>query len=243
MIESPPYLQAMSRLTSSHRRNFIRRALKKPQVRPSQANATVLSPAPRESGVVYICHDGRELALRSGNICSNRATPCQDSFDERHTPPLRQWKLLKALSVRRHGMTVREMSEEAGVGFDLQSHFSDSFGVYEGQGDVCVKVHFGKPVARFVQESRWHSSQHLTPQKDGSLIGEFRLSGTEEIKSWLLSFGKHAVVLEPEALRAEVIVELNTMIEQYLPDRRPAKLQPRSTTSGSTHHSPKHRPR
>jgi len=96
--------------------------------------------------------------------------------------------------------------------FDLHEHMAKSFGVFSGSGDVHVKVRFSPTVARYVTESNWHSSQKLTPQKDGSLIAEFDLNHTEEIKRWIHSFGKHAVVLEPERLRSEMIDELDSLI-------------------------------
>jgi proteasome accessory factor B len=60
--------------------------------------------------------------------------------------------------------------------FDLQQHLAGSFGVYHGDGEVCIKVRFGPAVARYVSESKWHESQTLLPQKDGSLLAEFQLS-------------------------------------------------------------------
>ena len=56
-------------------------------------------------------------------------------------------------------------------------------------------------MSRYVQESQWHASQKLTKQRDGSLLAEFHLDDTVEIKSWIMSFGRNAVVLEPEQLR------------------------------------------
>jgi WYL domain len=50
----------------------------------------------------------------------------------------------------------------------------------------------------------WHASQRLVPQRDGGLIAEFRLNNTEELRSWVLGFGSHATVLEPDGLRAPV---------------------------------------
>ena len=85
--------------------------------------------------------------------------------------------------------------------FNLQEHLRGSFGIFHGTGDVAVKVCFLPPVARYVLEGRWHASQKLTRQRDGSVLAEFRLSTSEEIKRWLLSFGRNAEVLEPEELR------------------------------------------
>jgi len=99
--------------------------------------------------------------------------------------------------------------------FNLAKHLANSFGVFHGKGDVAVKVRFSPDVARYVEESKWHASQQLSKQKDGSLLAEFRLSSTEEIKRWILSFGQNAVVVEPEALRADIQRELTAMRRQY----------------------------
>ncbi len=98
--------------------------------------------------------------------------------------------------------------------FDLREHLSKSFGVYHagGQEPVCVKVRFAPEVARYVSESKWHPSQELTPQADGSLIAEFELGDTEEIKRWVLSFGRNAEVVAPATLRRELAEEAGAML-------------------------------
>jgi proteasome accessory factor B len=114
--------------------------------------------------------------------------------------------------------------EEAEVGpfpferpadFNLAEHLANSFGIFHGDGDVAVKVRFLPAVARYVQESKWHDSQQLSPQKDGSVLAEFRLSSVEEIKHWLLGFGGKAVVLEPLELRQQIAAELGEMLANY----------------------------
>jgi proteasome accessory factor B len=99
--------------------------------------------------------------------------------------------------------------------FDLQQHLAKSFGVYHGDGDVKIKVRFAPAVARYVCESNWHESQKLTSQKDGGVVAEFDLSDTEEIKRWIMSFGQHAVVMEPESLKQEIVQELNSLLAAY----------------------------
>lgn len=96
--------------------------------------------------------------------------------------------------------------------FNLKSHLSESFGIFSGHGNIHIKIHFAAAVARYVEEQRWHQSQTLTPQPDGSFLAEFDLNATEEIKSWILSFGRHAVVLEPKELREEIMDEAESLI-------------------------------
>lgn len=108
-----------------------------------------------------------------------------------------------------------------------------SFGVFQGDGDYTVKIRFAPAAARYVQEGAWPCCQHLTRQRDGSLLAEFRLSALEEIKSWVLSFGRKAVVLEPEILRREIADELEALTAAYAapvprdqPARRPGTTAP-----------------
>jgi predicted DNA-binding transcriptional regulator YafY len=111
--------------------------------------------------------------------------------------------------------------------FDLQQHLAKSFGVYHGDGDVKIVVRFAAAVARYVSEANWHESQKLAAQKDGGLVAEFQLSDTEEIKRWIMSFGQYAVVQEPESLKEEIVLELNSLLAAYSqePGKTPRRRQ------------------
>jgi proteasome accessory factor B len=111
--------------------------------------------------------------------------------------------------------------------FELDGHLAKSFGVFHGDGEIQVKIKFLPRVARYVSESKWHDSQRLTPQKDGSLLAEFELSSTEEIKRWITSFGRNAVVLEPAQLRDEIVEELESSLKAYGPSVAEPTKRPR----------------
>ncbi|MBV8318387.1 MAG: WYL domain-containing transcriptional regulator [Planctomycetaceae bacterium] len=121
--------------------------------------------------------------------------------------------------------------------FDLKAYLSSSFGVYQSDGDlITIKVRFAPEVARYIQESTWHASQRLTNQRDGGVLAEFRLSSTGEIKSWILSFGSKALVLEPASLRLEIADELQSLVRNYeslypAPDRRADPTDPTAVAS------------
>jgi predicted DNA-binding transcriptional regulator YafY len=99
--------------------------------------------------------------------------------------------------------------------FDISTYLAESFGIFGGSDDITVVVKVLPAAARYASESVWHASQVLTKQRDGSLMARFRLSSTVEIKSWVLSFGANAVVLEPESLRAEIANELVQWAKLY----------------------------
>lgn len=110
---------------------------------------------------------------------------------------------------------VSELKVEPPGEFSVEGYLQKSFGIFQGEGDVRVVVKFAARVARYVSESTWHVSQKLTPAADGSVLAEFQLSTTEEIKHWILSFGAAAEVLEPDVLRAELADEATRMLGAY----------------------------
>jgi predicted DNA-binding transcriptional regulator YafY len=63
----------------------------------------------------------------------------------------------------------------------------------------------------------------LAKQRDGSVIAEFALDGTEEVKRWIMSFGKQATILEPAALRQDILAEMDALIEAYHSDHSAAE--------------------
>lgn len=103
-------------------------------------------------------------------------------------------------------------------GFVLAEHLSGSFGMFHGDGEVRVRVRFSASVVRYVLEGRWHASQRLTRERDGSVLAEFQLSTTEEIMRWLFSFGRHAEVLEPQELRRAMAQEIGFVARYYEPE-------------------------
>jgi predicted DNA-binding transcriptional regulator YafY len=97
---------------------------------------------------------------------------------------------------------------------DIQAFMDQSFGVFQGE-PIKVKIHFGSKAAGYIREKIWHPTQQLVDQADGSLIFTAQVAGVEEIKFWVLKWGKAARVLEPEPLRLAVLNEARAMMEQY----------------------------
>ena len=98
--------------------------------------------------------------------------------------------------------------------FKVEDFMQTSFGVFYGKPQN-VRIRFAPEVAGYIQEKTWHSTQKIKPQKDGSVIFEARVAGTDEIKYWLMSWGGKAEVLRPASLRAEMIAEAQNMLQCY----------------------------
>lgn len=107
-------------------------------------------------------------------------------------------------------------SPTASADFDLAAHMAEAFGVYRGEGaPVAVRIRFGPEAARYVREATHHARRSLFDDGDGGIVAEYVVSGTEEIKRWILGFGVKAVVLGPESLRREVAAELRAALASY----------------------------
>lgn len=80
---------------------------------------------------------------------------------------------------------------------------------------IEAKIWFSADQARYIKERRWSADQKIVEQEDGSVILEMNTSGWWDVKKWVLSFGAEAKVLEPAALRKEIMGELKATERNY----------------------------
>ncbi len=98
--------------------------------------------------------------------------------------------------------------------FDFDAYTASSFGVI-AEPATAVRIRFDARWATYVGEHSWHPSQKLGPLPDGRLELRMEVGGIDELRSWVLSFGSGAEVIEPEALRVDVRRELEAAAERY----------------------------
>lgn len=99
--------------------------------------------------------------------------------------------------------------------FDIKDYLAGTWGIEHGTEPQAVRLQFAPEQARWVRERVWHPSQRLEDLPDGSLLMTVTVSGLGEVKRWLLQFGAGVRVLEPEALRQEVVREVRGMVNLY----------------------------
>lgn len=114
---------------------------------------------------------------------------------------------IKKLQVTEKSFTVPE-------DFDIEELMSGSLGAFHG-APQRVRIVFDRDVAGYVGEKVWHESQTLLPQDDGSLVFEANVAVNPDLKSWILSWGAKARVLEPDSLRQEMAEETAALARQY----------------------------
>ena len=99
--------------------------------------------------------------------------------------------------------------------FDPDEYLEGSFTVMKGEEQHDVVIEFDAWGADLVRGRQWHSSQEFIDLPDGGARLTMRLTSLEEIERWVLSWGVHARVIGPAALRERVRKTAETLAEMY----------------------------
>ncbi len=82
---------------------------------------------------------------------------------------------------------------------------------------VIVKALFDRDVGRWVQEEQAYYLGSVEERPDGLLV-TLQVWREDDILPWLLGWGSHVRVLEPESLRDRIRQEAQALLDSYKPD-------------------------
>ena len=89
---------------------------------------------------------------------------------------------------------------------EIDGMFERAWDIIADQEPIEVVLRFAAKVASRVREARWHPSESVAEEADGSLTWRATVAGPIEIRLWILSWGDDVKVLAPAALRDDVAV-------------------------------------
>ncbi len=122
---------------------------------------------------------------------------------------------LLTLAVERiQALEITPQTFEPPDDLDIENRVQQAFGITL-EDPIDVKILFSKWQARYIKQRIWHPSQEIKELDNGKIILSFQASGFYDIKSWILSHGADAEVLEPASLREEIIEELEKNLTFY----------------------------
>ena len=127
-----------------------------------------------------------------------------------HHSEIRTWKVERV-----HSTELTLFPFQRPADFDIARYFEGAFAIIGGSTKQTVRVRFDTSAVRYVCEKRFHPSQQNEMQSDGSVVVQFSLSSLIEIRSWILSFGSHAEVLDPVELRTTLREEAEQLSQLY----------------------------
>ena len=108
---------------------------------------------------------------------------------------------------------VPEETFELPEDFDFDTHMKSALGIFRGK-ETEVRIRFRPSAAPFIAERKWHETQELASENDGSVVLTMRVADTLELRRWVMSFGSEAEVSEPESLRQEIRNEAQAILDQ-----------------------------
>jgi predicted DNA-binding transcriptional regulator YafY len=111
-------------------------------------------------------------------------------------------------------LTTTDESFSVPEDFRLEDYMGSGFGVIGGRPEK-IKIWFSPDIAGYIKEKTWHESQVIDQQQDGSIIFEADIAITEELLSWIMSWGAKAEVLEPKSLQDQIHTEAIAMLKAY----------------------------
>ncbi|WP_312160539.1 YafY family protein [Phenylobacterium sp.] len=121
---------------------------------------------------------------------------------EGDSPEPRTWRLDRIRDI--------EVSETAGSrpeGFSLQAFMNRSFGIYQDEiEDVVLRVF--PHGAEEAMGWRFHPTQSIEPQPDGSVLVRFTAGGMRELAWHLFTWGDKVEIIAPQRLRSVMREEL-----------------------------------
>jgi predicted DNA-binding transcriptional regulator YafY len=117
---------------------------------------------------------------------------------------------------RIESLAVTQRRFEVRADFDFDAWSAGAFGVV-AEPAVPVRIRFDRSQAAYVDERSWHPSQVVTPLAGGGVELAMQVGAGQELRSWVLSFGGAAEVLEPAELREAVARELGAALARYAP--------------------------
>lgn len=101
-------------------------------------------------------------------------------------------------------------------GFDMESHFSHSWGIYAKE-DVNITVRFSPKVAEYItRKDKWHPTEKRKILPTGEVELSFTVAGVDEIKRWIYAWIPNVEVIEPEWFRKRIQEELAITSEKHM---------------------------
>jgi predicted DNA-binding transcriptional regulator YafY len=99
--------------------------------------------------------------------------------------------------------------------FNLAEYLKGSFNVFKGPDDYEIVVEFDSWGADLIRRRKWHASQEVMELPRRQLRLRLRLNSLEEAERRVLSWGKHATVVRPEAPAKRLRETAQTLQSRY----------------------------
>jgi len=110
---------------------------------------------------------------------------------------------------------ILEETFQCDPAFSVDDYMGSAFQTERGGEVVEVVLRFDAQQARYMRERRWHETQQIEELPEGGLILRFQTGGLDEVKRWVMQYGGHVEVLEPQELREQIRQDVEKLKQIY----------------------------
>lgn len=113
-------------------------------------------------------------------------------------------------------LTVTEEQFDWPAGFDLEAYLNQGFGMIRGREPIQVEIVFDEYQSRWMRErTKFHPTEEREELPDGRLHVRMQVTALDGVKRFVMQYGAHATVIEPEELRQAIREEIESMRTTY----------------------------
>jgi predicted DNA-binding transcriptional regulator YafY len=127
-----------------------------------------------------------------------------DAYEEMRTFAVER---IRTLAVRDDHFELRPLPAEP---------FANSLGVFSGRPEP-IEIEFDADIADYIAAREWHRSQEISARDDGSIVMRLCVCNDRPLRTWILGFGGMARVVAPSSLARDILEEIQTARERYVP--------------------------
>ena len=113
-------------------------------------------------------------------------------------------RAIKVFSLARCFNALMTDQEYSAPQLEPEDYFKGSFGVYRADKPIGIELKFKPSVAPYVVERKWHGSQRVIKNSDGSVNLHLEVGITPDLVQFVLGFGDGVEVRAPEELKKQV---------------------------------------
>lgn len=100
--------------------------------------------------------------------------------------------------------------------FNIRNYIDPYFGIWNSsEKPVKIELLFSPQISTYILERKWHDTQELTANPDGSVYLSYSTNQLEETLHWVLGIGNAVQVLSPPELIERVKTEARKIMEKY----------------------------
>ena len=97
----------------------------------------------------------------------------------------------------------------------LLDHLQQSWGIWVGDEPVTVRLRFHNRVRQRLLETRWHPTEVITDEGDGSVLWQAQIAEPQEMLPWIRGWGPDVEILEPQSIRDQVAIDADRTARIY----------------------------